>query len=85
MGDLGIVGRLGRFQRSVLKGVPRPYLCLAIIYLVEYVEVRASTVLPQLEAKQLGEFLELGKAVDSVTWPDEALRLVVSGHKRNGQ
>ena len=46
----------------------------------EYVEVPASIALPQLEAEQLGEFLELGKTMDSVTWPDEVLHRF---HKKN--
>jgi Uma2 family endonuclease len=39
----------------------------------EYVEVPASRTLRGLNAKQLGEFLELGKTLDSLAWPDEVL------------
>ena len=40
----------------------------------EYIEMPASSILPQLRAKQLSEFLELGKAMDSVGWPAEVLK-----------
>lgn len=40
----------------------------------EYAEAPFSRVLGNLNAKQLGEFLELGKALDSLAWPDEVLR-----------
>ncbi len=40
----------------------------------EYVETPASSILPQLEAKQLTEFLELGKTTDSLEWPDKILK-----------
>jgi Uma2 family endonuclease len=40
----------------------------------KYVEPRASRTLPELAAKQLTEFLELGKTLDSVAWPDEVLK-----------
>ena len=40
----------------------------------KYVETRASRALPELAAKQLTEFLELGKTLDSVAWPDEVLK-----------
>jgi Uma2 family endonuclease len=40
----------------------------------EYVEIASSRVLPGLNAKQLGEFMELGKTLDSLAWPDEVLR-----------
>jgi len=40
----------------------------------KYVETRASRALPELAASQLTEFLELGKALDSVAWPDEVLK-----------
>jgi Uma2 family endonuclease len=39
----------------------------------EYVEVASSRVLRGLNSKQLGEFLELGKTLDSLAWPDEVL------------
>jgi len=39
----------------------------------EYVESASSRVLRELNAKQLGEFLELGKTLDSLAWPDEVL------------
>jgi len=39
----------------------------------ECVEIPSSSVLRGLNAKQLGEFLELGKTVDSLAWPDEVL------------
>jgi Uma2 family endonuclease len=39
----------------------------------EYVEIALSGVLRGLNAKQLSEFLELGKTLDSLTWPDEVL------------
>ena len=39
----------------------------------EYVEIAFSRVLRALNAKQLGEFLELGKRLDSLAWPDEVL------------
>jgi len=39
----------------------------------EYTESSASGVLKGLNAKQLGEFLELGKALDSLAWPEEVL------------
>jgi Uma2 family endonuclease len=40
----------------------------------EYVEIAFSGVLRGLNAKQLSEFLELGKTLDSLAWPDEVLR-----------
>jgi Uma2 family endonuclease len=40
----------------------------------EYVEAIASGALPELKASQLTEFLELGKTLGSVAWPDEVLR-----------
>ncbi len=40
----------------------------------KYEESPSSRILPSLEAKQLGEFLELGKTLDSVAWPDEVLK-----------
>ncbi len=40
----------------------------------EYVETGASRALPELAANQLTEFLELGKTLDSVAWPDEVLK-----------
>jgi len=40
----------------------------------KYVETPASRALPELAAKQLTEFLELGKTLDSVAWPDEVLK-----------
>ena len=48
---------------------------LSIYRLTEskYVEVPSSEVLPGLVASQLTEFIELGKSMDSVTWPDEVL------------
>jgi Uma2 family endonuclease len=39
----------------------------------EYVEIPSSGVLRGLNAKQLSEFLELGKTLDSLAWPDEVL------------
>jgi Uma2 family endonuclease len=39
----------------------------------EYVAIASSRVLPGLDSTQLGEFLELGKMLDSLTWPDEVL------------
>lgn len=39
----------------------------------EYAKISASSVLPGLNAHQLGEFLELGKTLDSLTWPDVVL------------
>jgi Uma2 family endonuclease len=39
----------------------------------EYVEIAYSRVLRGLNAKRLGEFLELGKTLDSLAWPDEVL------------
>jgi Uma2 family endonuclease len=47
----------------------------------EYVEISASRALPQLKAGQLSEFLELGKTMDSVTWPGEVLKCF---HKSSG-
>jgi Uma2 family endonuclease len=41
---------------------------------LEYAEIPASSIIPRLEATQLSEFLELGKTMDSVTWPGEVLR-----------
>ncbi|MGO9275013.1 MAG: Uma2 family endonuclease [Terriglobia bacterium] len=40
----------------------------------KYLERPASGALPELAAKQLTEFLELGKTLDSVAWPDEVLK-----------
>jgi Uma2 family endonuclease len=40
----------------------------------EYIEMPASGILPQLGARQLSDFLELGKTMDSVAWPDEVLK-----------
>ena len=39
----------------------------------EYVETPDSEVFRGLNSTQLGEFLELGKTLDSLTWPDEVL------------
>ena len=39
----------------------------------EYVEILSSGVLHGLNAKQFSEFLELGKTLDSLAWPDEVL------------
>jgi len=39
----------------------------------EYVGIPSSGVLRGLNAKQLSEFLELGKTLDSLAWPDEVL------------
>jgi Uma2 family endonuclease len=39
-----------------------------------YTETLSSEALPELMATQLTEFLELGKTMDSVAWPDEVLR-----------
>ncbi|MGH9468854.1 MAG: Uma2 family endonuclease [Terriglobia bacterium] len=39
----------------------------------EYMEMPSSRVLPRLHAKELSEFLEMGRAMDSVTWPNEVL------------
>ncbi|MGH9398351.1 MAG: Uma2 family endonuclease [Terriglobia bacterium] len=38
-----------------------------------YIEMPSSGVLPRLDAKELSEFLELGRTMDSVTWPNEVL------------
>ena len=40
----------------------------------EYAEMPSSHALPELAATQLTEFLELGKAMNSVAWSDEVLR-----------
>jgi len=40
----------------------------------EYAETPSSQILPKLGATQLSEFLELGKSMDSVTWPEEVLK-----------
>jgi Uma2 family endonuclease len=40
----------------------------------EYVEMPASRALPGLTSIELTEFLELGKSMNSLTWPDEVLR-----------
>jgi len=40
----------------------------------EYVEILSSLVLLGLNSQQLSEFLELGKTLDSLAWPDEVLR-----------
>lgn len=39
----------------------------------EYARIPASRVLNGLNASHLTEFLELGKTMDSLTWPDEVL------------
>ncbi len=39
----------------------------------DYAETFSSDALPGLAATQLSEFLELGKTMDSVAWPDEVL------------
>jgi Uma2 family endonuclease len=39
----------------------------------EYIEIPSSRVLRGLKAQQLGEFLELGKTLDSLAWPEEVL------------
>jgi Uma2 family endonuclease len=39
----------------------------------QYVEIPASRVLRELSSEQLSEFLELGKTLDSLAWPDEVL------------
>lgn len=39
----------------------------------QYTEMPSSGILPELGARQLTEFLELGKTMDSVAWPDEVL------------
>ena len=40
----------------------------------DYIEASSSGVLLQLGAQQLTDWLELAKALDSVTWPDEVLQ-----------
>jgi Uma2 family endonuclease len=40
---------------------------------LEYIEIPVSKVFRGLNAKQLGEFLELGKTLDSLAWPEEVL------------
>ena len=40
----------------------------------EYVEIPSSHILRGLKSQQLGEFLELGKTLDSLAWPEEVLR-----------
>ena len=40
----------------------------------EYAETPSSQFLPGLTETQVTEFLELGKSMDSVTWPDEVLK-----------
>jgi Uma2 family endonuclease len=39
----------------------------------EYVEMPSSGILPELEAKWLTDFLELGKTLDSLAWPEQVL------------
>ncbi len=39
-----------------------------------YADVPSSQVLPELKAVELTEFLELGKSMNSVEWPDEVVR-----------
>jgi len=39
----------------------------------EYVEMPSSGILPELEAKQLTDFLEWGKTLDSLSWPEKVL------------
>jgi Uma2 family endonuclease len=39
----------------------------------EYTDVPSSGILPELEVSQLTDFLELGKALDSLAWPEEVL------------
>ncbi len=39
----------------------------------QYAEISISSVLRGLNAHQLSEFLELGKTLDSLAWPDEVL------------
>jgi Uma2 family endonuclease len=39
----------------------------------EYTETPSSGILPELGVRQLTDFLELGKTMDSVAWPDEVL------------
>ena len=39
----------------------------------EYTEAPSSGILPELQANQLTDFLELGKTADSVTWAEEVL------------
>jgi Uma2 family endonuclease len=39
----------------------------------EYTETPSSGILPELGVKQLTDFLELGKTMDSVAWPDEVI------------
>ena len=39
----------------------------------EYIVAPSSRVFRGLDAQQLGEFLELGKTLDSLAWPDEVL------------
>ena len=41
---------------------------------LEYEEIASSRVLPGMYANQLGEFLELGKTLDSLAWPEEVLK-----------
>jgi Uma2 family endonuclease len=49
--------------------------CLRIYRLSgsEYTDMPSSRIFPELEAKQLTDFLELGKALDSLAWPEEVL------------
>jgi Uma2 family endonuclease len=39
----------------------------------EYTEMPSSEILPEVEAQQLTDFLELGKTLDSLAWPEKVL------------
>jgi Uma2 family endonuclease len=48
----------------------------------EYTDVPSSGVLPELGAKQLTDFLELGKTADSLVWPEKVLERFRSSRAR---
>ena len=39
----------------------------------EYTEMPSSRILPDLQANELTDFLELGKSLDSLAWPERVL------------
>jgi len=39
----------------------------------EYIDMPSSRILPELRVEQLTEFLELGKTLDSIAWPEEVI------------
>ena len=70
---------ISKFPICAAFGVPEiwtydgNHLTMYVLADSKYIESSSSKVLPDLAATQLTEFLELGKSLDSLAWPDEVL------------